>query len=106
MNARIIFPELGKAVNAAHPRGGMQTASFCICGSGSGGPTGSPACRDLRRLQDFLDYLDVDVFQCPECRALILPSEKYTNRMTRKTWEEEGKLCPNCRYVKNRSNNP
>lgn len=41
---------LREAVKAQHPKGGMQTAMGCICGSGGGGPAGSMACRALERL--------------------------------------------------------
>lgn len=101
-NARVLFPNLAKAVNAAHPRGGMQTAAFCVCGAGMGGPVGSDACRDLERLERFLDSLNLDLPQCPECRTPILPNERFTNLMTRKTWEEDGSLCPECRFYGNK----
>lgn len=50
------FNALKAAVRAVHPKGGMQTASVCVCGSGGGGPAGSPACRGLLRLLEQLKY--------------------------------------------------
>jgi hypothetical protein len=41
---------LREAVKAQHPKGGMQTAMGCCCGSGGGGPAGSLACRALEAL--------------------------------------------------------
>lgn len=41
---------LRDVVKAQHPKGGMQTASYCACGASSGGPAGSAACRALEVL--------------------------------------------------------
>lgn len=39
-------------VRGQHGRGGMQTATVCTCGSGSGGPAGTLLCRVLEKLED------------------------------------------------------
>lgn len=43
---------LRKAVRSKHPKGGMQTASCCACGAGSGGPAASDACRAFKQLME------------------------------------------------------
>lgn len=43
---------LRNAIREHHPKGGMQTATVCVCGSGSGGPAGRQLCRILEKLED------------------------------------------------------
>lgn len=43
---------LRNAIREHHPKGGMQTAMACVCGSGSGGPAGLQLCRILEKLMD------------------------------------------------------
>lgn len=91
-----VFKHLKEAARAQHPKGGMQTASVCICGSGGGGPCGSPACRDLQRLQEFFHWAKVDLLPCKKCSALVLPNERAVNPFTGETWEDRGSLCESC----------
>lgn len=42
--------KLLELVRSRHPRGGMQTASGCVCGASSGGPASGEVCRVLEKL--------------------------------------------------------
>jgi hypothetical protein len=83
---------LQKLIRQEHPVGGMQTASSCPCGRGSGGPAGSQACRILERLIDAGDMVRLGR---PTHKDVSICTHELNGKLT--VWEYEGKLiCEQC----------
>lgn len=83
---------LKQACYAQHPRGGMQTAMGCVCGSGGGGPAGSMACRALSSLMDA--GKEARLGRSPRRDKSVCD---HQDRGVLKLWEYQGKtLCELC----------
>lgn len=83
---------LREACYVQHPKGGMQTAMGCVCGSGGGGPAGSMACRALQALMDAGQQA---ALERPPRRNPEVCNHHYKD--TLRIWEYDGKiLCELC----------
>lgn len=84
---------LRELIKTQHPKGGMQTASGCVCGYHAGGPCGSAACRILDKLMEA--GKEVRCGRMPP-RDPSVCSHEREGKLT--IWEYLGKIiCEQCR---------